>query len=111
MLTRETSRHVNLDRIIFENNQLCIKNTRMDRRVFHNLCNMLRDTGRLDQTKNMEVEEQLDIFLHILAYNVNNRIIQRQLMRSKEIASKVVNKVLLPLLRCRALCKSGKAIS
>ncbi|KAJ6841877.1 uncharacterized protein M6B38_304435 [Iris pallida] len=100
---RHIVRHVNLNRIVFENDRLCIENIRMDRRTFHNLCHMVRETGRLEPTKNMTIEEQLAIFLHILAHDVKNRIIQRQLMRSGETVSRVVNKVLLSLLRCQAL--------
>ncbi|XLR38825.1 hypothetical protein S83_023485, partial [Arachis hypogaea] len=35
----------------------CIKNTRMDKRAFHALCNILKVVGKLEPSRNMGVEE------------------------------------------------------
>ncbi|XLT04433.1 hypothetical protein HN51_043182 [Arachis hypogaea] len=83
--------------------QACIENTRMDRRAFHALCNMLRGIGRLKPSRNMGVEEMAAMFLHIIAHDVKIRVIKRQFVRSEEIISRHFNDVLLAILRCHNL--------
>ncbi|XLR04434.1 hypothetical protein S83_070632, partial [Arachis hypogaea] len=64
--------------------ETCIENTRMDRRTFHALCNMLKEVERLEPSRNMGVEEMVAMFLHIIAYDVKIRVIKRQFVRSEE---------------------------
>uniref|UniRef100_A0A9I9E5N9 DUF8040 domain-containing protein n=1 Tax=Cucumis melo TaxID=3656 RepID=A0A9I9E5N9_CUCME len=63
------------------------------------LCHLLRTTAGLALTKIVNVEEMVVIFLHVLAYNVKNRVIQRDFMRSGEIISSHFNLVLFVVLR------------
>ncbi|KAL0550023.1 hypothetical protein IC582_014519 [Cucumis melo] len=54
----------------------------MDRRCFAILCHLLRTIAGLTLTKVVDVEEMVAMFLHILAHDVKNRVIQREFMRS-----------------------------
>ncbi|TYJ99699.1 putative nuclease HARBI1 [Cucumis melo var. makuwa] len=54
----------------------------MDRRCFAILCHLLRTIAGLTSTKVVDVEEMVAKFLHILAYDVKNRVIQREFMGS-----------------------------
>lgn len=77
-----------------ESDLACIENTCMDRRTFSILCQHLRTIGGLKGTKNMDVEEMVAIFLHIISHDVKNRIIRRQFARSGETISRQFNVVL-----------------
>ncbi|KAA0037171.1 putative nuclease HARBI1 [Cucumis melo var. makuwa] len=54
----------------------------MDRRCFAVLCHLLRTIGGLMLTEVIDVEEIVAMFLHILAHDVKNRVIQLEFMRS-----------------------------
>ncbi|XP_050939353.1 uncharacterized protein LOC127150984 [Cucumis melo] len=54
----------------------------MDRRCFAILCHLLRTIAGLTSTEVVDVEEMVAMFLHILAHDVKNRVIQREFMRS-----------------------------
>ena len=98
--SRQLVREVNVERIVFTSDLVCIENTRMDRHMFHVLCAMLMQVGKLEPSKNMGVEEMVAMFLHIVAHDVKIRVIKRQFVRSKETISRRFNEVLLAVLRC-----------
>ena len=75
---QQVIREISLRRIIFDFDLACVENTRMDRRSFHKLCDILKTVGILSSTKNMCVEEVVAMFLHICAHHAKNRIIKRQ---------------------------------
>ncbi|KAA0034859.1 putative nuclease HARBI1 [Cucumis melo var. makuwa] len=56
----------------------------MDQRCFDILCHLLRIITRLTSMKVVDVEKMVAMFLHILAYNVKNRVIQQDFMQSGE---------------------------
>jgi hypothetical protein len=66
----------------------------MDRNAFSNLCNLFEARGGLKATKHMLVNEQVVMFLYILAHHVNNIIIKRQFMRSGKTISRHFKSVL-----------------
>ncbi|XLS44771.1 hypothetical protein HN51_001636, partial [Arachis hypogaea] len=101
--SRQVIRDVSVDRIIYFSDLTCIENTRMDRRTFHALCNMLKVIGKLEPSRNMGVEEMVAIFLHIIAHDVKIRVIKRQFVSSEETISRWFNDVLLANLRCHNL--------
>ena len=72
------SRQGDLYRLIYEDDETCHNHFRMDRNAFSNLYNMLEARGGLKATKHMLVDEQVAMFLYILAHHVKNRIIKRQ---------------------------------
>lgn len=99
MYDRHVIRSVHVRRITYDSDLACKENTRMDRRSFHILCDLLKTRGKLSPTKNMCVEEMVAMFLHICAHDVKNRIIKRQFVRSGETISRQFGKVLNSLLR------------
>ncbi|XLR20020.1 hypothetical protein HN51_066773 [Arachis hypogaea] len=101
--SRQEVRDVSVDRIMYFNDLACIENTRMDRRAFHALCNMIRGVRRIEPSRNMGIEELVAMFLHIIAQGVKIRVIKRQFLRSKETISRMFNDVLLAILRCHNL--------
>ncbi|KAL0543815.1 hypothetical protein IC582_018920 [Cucumis melo] len=82
-------------RLIHESDLCCRQSTRMDRRCFAILCHLLRTTAGLVETEVIDVEEMVAMFLHILAHDVKNRMIQREFVRSGETVSRHFNIVLL----------------
>jgi hypothetical protein len=92
-------RELTLRRMVFNGDLECLENTRMDRHSFHRLYDMLKTTGRLSATRNMNVEEMVVMFLHIAAHDVKNRVIKRQFAQSRETISRQFNKVLNSIIR------------
>ncbi|KAF7815082.1 protein ALP1-like [Senna tora] len=60
---------------------------------------MLDDIGGLRPTRNMLVDEQVAIFLHILSHHVKNRVIQFRFGRSGETVSRYFNTVLKAMIK------------
>ncbi|KAL0546689.1 hypothetical protein IC582_016601 [Cucumis melo] len=58
------------------------QSTRMNQRCFAILCHLVRAIAGLTSTQVVDVEEMVAMFLHILAYDVKNRVIQWKFMRS-----------------------------
>ncbi|KAL5744421.1 hypothetical protein ACOSQ2_027537 [Xanthoceras sorbifolium] len=71
----------------------------MDRRTFAILCELLRNTRRLKTNGLVSVEEQVSIFLHVLAHHVKNRTIRNRFRRSGETISRYFNSVLCAVLQ------------
>ncbi|KAA0054337.1 retrotransposon protein [Cucumis melo var. makuwa] len=71
----------------------------MDRRTFASLCHLLRNVAGLSSTEIVDVEEMVAMFLHVLAHDVKNRVIQREFVRSGETVSRHFNIILLAVLR------------
>ncbi|KAA0049907.1 retrotransposon protein [Cucumis melo var. makuwa] len=71
----------------------------MDRRTSAILCHLLRNVAGLSSTKIVDVKEVVAMFLHVLAHDVKNRVIQREFVRSDETVSRHFNIVLLVVLR------------
>ncbi|TXG67170.1 hypothetical protein EZV62_008445 [Acer yangbiense] len=88
-----------IKRIITNNDVECISQLRMDRRTFAVLCELLRNTGRLKTDSLVSVEEQVCVFLHILAHHVKNRTIRNRFYRFGETISRYFNSVLSAVLQ------------
>ncbi|KAA0067596.1 retrotransposon protein [Cucumis melo var. makuwa] len=71
----------------------------MDRRTFAILCHLLRIVSGLSSTEIVDVEEMVAMFLHVLAHDVKNRVIQREFIQSGETVSRHFNLVLLAIVR------------
>ncbi|KAK2633824.1 hypothetical protein Ddye_028616 [Dipteronia dyeriana] len=67
----------------------------MDRRTFTVLCELLRGTGRLKIDGLVSVEEQVCMFLHILAHHVKNRTIHNRFQQSGETVILQLHNILL----------------
>ncbi|KAI3708867.1 hypothetical protein L2E82_38396 [Cichorium intybus] len=72
----------------------CIKELRMDRNAFAVLCQLLQTRGGLLDDGFVSIEEQVAIFLNILAHHTKNRSIQVRFYRSGETISRYVHRVL-----------------
>ncbi|GLT76808.1 hypothetical protein SLA2020_484460 [Shorea laevis] len=83
-----------LHRLIYESDESCTSHFRMDRYAFNNLCNMLVARGGLKDTKHMLVDEQVAMFLHIIAHHIKNRIVKHKFRRSGETVSRHFKDVL-----------------
>nr|KAJ0213897.1 hypothetical protein LSAT_V11C400227860 [Lactuca sativa] len=83
-LSSNVDRYPILHRYVYESDTMSISQIRMSRMCFTKLCCMLETLGGLKPSRNMEIDEQVAIFLHILAHNVKNRIIICQFRRSGE---------------------------
>ncbi|XP_018809321.1 uncharacterized protein LOC108982383 isoform X2 [Juglans regia] len=72
----------------------CCEMFRMNKHVFHKLCDILRQRGMLRDTSGVMIEEQLAIFLNIIGHNERNRVIQERFQHSGETISRHFNNVL-----------------
>lgn len=84
MYSRLQIRSLNMHKMLFESDVACVDNCRMDLRSFHKLCMLLTAHGGLKPTKNMEVEELVAMFLHIIAHDERVRVVKRLLAHSSE---------------------------
>jgi hypothetical protein len=88
-----------LQRLINRDDVICIDQLRMDIRSFKLLCVLLRNEGKLKEDGIVSVEEQVAMFLHILAHHSKNRVIKFLFKRSGETVSRYFNKVLNSIIR------------
>lgn len=79
----------------------CVNQLRMDKRTFGLLCELLHINGGLKADGIVSIEEQVCMFLHILAHHVKNRTIHSRFLRSGETMSRYFNLVLNAVLRLK----------
>ena len=94
---RRTSEHNGtsfMTEVLHGHGDLCREMFRMDKHVFHKLCNTLRQRGLLRDTAGVMIEEQLAIFLNVIGHNERNRVIQERFQHSGETISRHFNNVL-----------------
>ncbi|XP_042059276.1 uncharacterized protein LOC121803712 [Salvia splendens] len=83
-----------LTRLLGLNDQECIDSLRMDRNCFGRLCILLRERGGLVDGKYIMVEEQVAMFLSVLAHHKKNRVVRFEFWRSAQTVSHYVHAVL-----------------
>ncbi|KAL1545932.1 hypothetical protein AAHA92_22600 [Salvia divinorum] len=83
-----------LDRLVNVTNADCVANLRMDRNTFGRLCRILIEQGGLQPGKFLGIEEQVAIFIGVLAHHKKNRVVGFDFWRSGPTISHYVNKVL-----------------
>lgn len=93
----------NLYELIRQSDSMCISQLRMDRRTFSILCEMVRDVGGLEGSRNMSLEEIVASFLYILSHHFKNRTVGRFFFRSPESVSRNFNACLLAVLKLHQL--------
>jgi len=64
---------------------------------------MLKTIGKLDDSKYVPLEEQVALFLNILAHYTKNRIVHSAFKRSGWTVSKYFNKVLKGVMRLQSV--------
>ncbi|KAF7812780.1 putative nuclease HARBI1 [Senna tora] len=82
----------------------CYESFRMNKVVFQNLCDVLKDVGKLSDGKDVTVEEGVAMFLIIIGQNLCHRIVAERFQHSLYIVSKWFRRVL------RAACVLGTRI-
>ena len=97
--THDRIRQLAYFRMIHESDLVCHQSTRMDKRTFAILCHLLQTVSGLSSTEIVNVEEMVAMFLHVLAHDVKNRVIQREFVRFGETVSRHFNLVLLVVVR------------
>nr|KAJ0191228.1 hypothetical protein LSAT_V11C800404300 [Lactuca sativa] len=76
--------HDSIHNMVYKTDKTSVVNIRMDRNAFTRLCDKREQSGGLKNRKNMLVDEQVALFLHVLAQNEKNRIIVERFKRSCE---------------------------
>ncbi|XP_057432473.1 uncharacterized protein LOC130725244 [Lotus japonicus] len=100
---RDIARGSVIDRIIKSSDNNCIWELRMCRNTFSRLCELLKVQGGLIEDGKLMIEEQVAIFLNILAHHKKNRDIQVTYYRSGETISRYFHNVLFSVLRLHEL--------
>lgn len=95
-----------LDRLIHYSNADCISNLRMDRNTFGRLCAILRARGGLTIGKCIGIEEQVAIFLSVLAHHKKNRVLRTAFWRAGGTVSYYVHRVLCAVLSLHSVLLS-----
>ncbi|XP_057796936.1 uncharacterized protein LOC131012967 [Salvia miltiorrhiza] len=75
----------------------------MDRNTFARLCLLLRDLGGLTDGRYVRVEEQVAIFLSILAHHKKNRVVRFDFFWSSQTVSRFVHAVLKAILKLHVI--------
>ncbi|XP_060676222.1 protein ALP1-like isoform X1 [Ziziphus jujuba] len=91
---------------LLDNDVNCISQLRMDRRTFDTLCQLLDDDGYVKSDGIVTLQEQVCIFLHIIAHHTKNRTIITRFFRSGETISRYFNSVLHGVLRLHKILLS-----
>ena len=84
---------------LLESDVFYISQLRMDRRTLAILCELLHHDENIKKDGLVTLEEQVCIFLHILAHHAKNRTIVSRFYRSGETISRYFNSVLSAVLR------------
>ncbi|KAL8469955.1 hypothetical protein ACS0TY_032716 [Phlomoides rotata] len=98
MIDRMPSQAVNMGKLIGGHQIDCYDNLRMDQNAFGRLCILLRSRGLVDG-KHMTVDEQVAMFLSILAHHKKNHMVKFNHQRSGQTVSHYVHVVLLAVLK------------
>lgn len=94
VLTKIPTQLKYLDRLLHMTDSVCIANLRMDRNTFGRLCRILSQRGGLTIGKCLGIEEQVAIFVSVLAHHNKNRVVGTHFWRAGGTVSYYVHKVL-----------------
>ncbi|MFQ6661465.1 hypothetical protein Gotur_029616 [Gossypium turneri] len=61
-----------MKRLVYASAETCIEQVRMNKITFLKLCEMLQTLGGLKSSKNMLIDEQVAMFLHIISHHLKN---------------------------------------
>ncbi|PPD90871.1 hypothetical protein GOBAR_DD12175 [Gossypium barbadense] len=90
-----------IDKWLEISDKTCIEQVRMNRTAFFKLCEMLESIGGLKSSRNMLVDEQVAMFLHIISHHLKNRVIKHHFRRSGETVSRAFHSVLNAVIRLK----------
>ena len=103
ILERANVRDVNMNQMVWMDDTVSINNVWMDRRAFRKLYDMLHIHGGVRPSRNMEMDEMVASFLHVLAHLAKNRVVAWQLAQSGESISRNFNAVLHDVLHLHSI--------
>ncbi|KAL8458306.1 hypothetical protein ACS0TY_035976 [Phlomoides rotata] len=103
MLSRMPDQIVHMNMIFLVSDADCNSNLRMDRNSFDRLYFLLRELGGLVDHRYVSVEEQVSIFLSILAHHKKNKVVKFDYQRSGQTVSHYVHTVLKAVLGMHTL--------
>ena len=86
-------------RYVYESDTMSISQIRMTRMCCKKSCDLLETYGVLRTTRFISTEEQVAMFLHIIAHNVKNRVMICRFHRSGDTISRVVARVCNAVIR------------
>ncbi|PPE01701.1 hypothetical protein GOBAR_DD01283 [Gossypium barbadense] len=99
-------------RLVYASDETCIEQVRMNRTAIFKLCEMLESLGGLKSSRNMLVDEQVAMFLHIISHHLKNRVIKHHFSRSGETVSRSFHSVLNAVIRLQhVLFKKAEPIT
>ncbi|XP_047949314.1 uncharacterized protein LOC125195170 [Salvia hispanica] len=100
---RVPSQVSHMNRLVGVTDTDCVINLRMDRNAFGRLCSLFRQLGTLRDRRFVYIEEQVAIFLSILAHHKKNCITRFNFLRSSETISTYVHAVLRAIIKMHTL--------
>lgn len=103
MIDRIPTQTHHLNRMVHFSDIDCISNLRMDRNTFGRLCIILKQLRGLKEGKYVSVEEQVVVFLGILARHKKNKVVRFNYWRSGQTISSCVHVVLKAILKLHTL--------
>lgn len=92
-----------LNRLVGVTDTVCLVNFRMDRNAFGRLCRLFRELRVLRERRFLRIEEQVAIFLGVLAHHKKNRIVRFDFMRSGDTVSRYVLEVMEAVLKLHCM--------
>nr|KJB37629.1 hypothetical protein B456_006G213400 [Gossypium raimondii] len=99
-------------RLVYASDETSIEQVRMNITAFFKLCEMLESLGGLKPSRNMLVDEQVAMFLHIISHHLKNRVIKHHFRRSGETVSRAFHSVLNAVIRLQdVLFKKAEPIT
>ncbi|KAH6826465.1 hypothetical protein C2S53_014319 [Perilla frutescens var. hirtella] len=103
MIPRIPDQVKHMSRIVGLTDVDCVVNLRMDRNAFGRLCQLLRDLGGLVDGRYVSIQEQVSMFLSVLAHHKKNRVVRFDFWRSGQTCSRYIHLVLRAILRLHVI--------
>ncbi|KAL8484895.1 hypothetical protein ACS0TY_027260 [Phlomoides rotata] len=103
MITLMPGQVSHLNRLCLLRDSDCLSNLRMDQNTFAQLCILLRDLRGLTNQKYAGVEEQVSMFLSVLAHHKKQSVVKFDYQRSGQTVSRYVHLVLKAVLKLNYL--------
>lgn len=92
-----------LNRLVHVSDIDCLVNLRMDRNSFGRLCQLFKQLGTLKIRRFLGIEEQVAMFLAILAHHQKNKVVRFHFCRSGHTVSTYVHAVMRAVLNMHSL--------
>jgi len=91
-----------VQRLMFESDKQCFDILRMNQGTFKNLCFMLRQYYKLEESQNVYHEESVAMFVEMVAQDLTVRALAERYQRSVDTVDRKLDQVLSALLKLAA---------